>query len=131
MSDWGRLISAPTWIDLGRSSKESLSVADFNHFIVCNLAIGATGDYFEQVPIRADWRFRHVTELKAGHVSLRDRIVHSVDLDVKFVRLRVVAFCWLFRFVAHVRSSGDVMVSSYHNTKILDNIGGLVVISEI
>jgi len=68
-----------------------------------------------------------VTQLKACHVALRDRIVHPVDLDVELVMIRVMLFVRLFRFVAHESSLLDVVVSRYHTTTVFDNSGGLVV----
>jgi hypothetical protein len=124
-------MSAPAWIDLGRGSEETLPIADFYHFIVGDLAISSAGDYLEQIPVRPNRRLGYVTQLKARHVALRDRIVHPVDLYVELVMIRVMLLYWLFRFVAHVSSSRDVVVSRYHTTAILDKSGGLVVQSEI
>ena len=123
-------MSAPSWIDLSRGSKESLPIADFDHFIVGDLAIGAARDYFEQIPVGPNWRFGYVTQLKACHVTLRDRIVHPVDLDVELVMIRVMLFVWLFRFVAHESSLLDGVVSRYHITTVLDKSGGMVVQSK-
>jgi hypothetical protein len=87
MSDWGRAILVPAWIDLSGRGEEALAVPNFDNFVVGNLAVGATRHYFKQVAVRTNRRRWHMSQLLARHMALGDGVVHPVDLNVKFMML--------------------------------------------
>src|ERR1700730_15003223 len=72
-----------------------------------------------------------MAQLFPGHLLLRNCVVHPVDLNVKFVvvRLLFVALCSVFvalRLVVHENLPIGSSVSRYHNGLVLDNSDVLV-----
>jgi hypothetical protein len=95
-----------TGIDLGGRSEEALAIANLDNFIVADLFVRAAWDDFEQIAVRPDRSGGHMAQLFAGHVTLRDGVVHPVDLDVEFqvvfrVMLPVFLMLGFWCFVVH------------------------------
>jgi hypothetical protein len=126
MSDWGRLILNPAWVDLGGGREETLPVTNFNLFIIGDFTVCAARHNLKQIPVRTDWRWRNVTQLQPGHKVLRYGVVDTVDLNVEFVLFRGVFVAVVFLFVAHKNLLFDGSVSRYHTTVVLDKLDVLV-----
>jgi hypothetical protein len=112
-----------TGIDLGGRSEEALAIANLDNFIVADLFIRAAWDDFEQIAVWADGSGGHMAQLLAGHVPLRDGVLHPVDLDVEFqvvlgVMLPVFLMLGFWCFVG--TSLAGITVSVYQRAVVLD-----------
>src|SRR6266487_3611604 len=93
----GRLISGPfrdarlgAWIDMRRCREEAFSITDLDYIRFLDLSILPPWHHLEQVPVCADRRRWDVPKLGPGHLSLRHGVMHSVDLNLKLPRTRLL-----------------------------------------
>jgi hypothetical protein len=75
-----------TWVDLRRSREKPQAVANINDLVVLDFLVLAPGDDLEQIAIGADGRCGQTSQLTAGHLLFGDRVMNTIDLDLKLLR---------------------------------------------
>jgi hypothetical protein len=63
--------------------EESLSISDFDFFVITDFSIGMTGNNLEEIEVGPNGRQRHSPEFGACHLTLMNDVLDSVNLDPK------------------------------------------------
>lgn len=79
------MLHALARVDLGGSREETFAVLDLDDVIVTNFPICPARYNLEQITVCPDGCRGHSPELRACHLCLIYRVMHAVDLDLKFL----------------------------------------------
>src|SRR5437867_428964 len=79
-------------IDLGGRGEESHAVANFDNSGIFDFLIRSAGNYFKEVPVGSNRRWRDVPQFCAGHLLLRNRVMNPIDLNLELIGFVVFGF---------------------------------------